>query len=191
MITLRLANKDDAKDLVDIYSQYIDTQITFEYDLPSVEEFSNRISEISRTFPYLVCEIDGLIKGYAYAHKFRERTAYQWSVELSIYLSRDCHSKGIGKKLYRALIDILKLQGVQMAYSGVTMPNPKSEGLHEALGFQESGVWRNCGYKCNSWHSVKWYELEIGTLSTNPQPIISIGDISKEKIQLILESCSR
>lgn len=132
---IRFAAAADSSQLLKIYGQYIDTPITFEYVLPTEQEFTKRILDISQMYPYLVCLEGGEIIGYAYAHRQMQRAAYQWNAELSIYLDR-CHtSRGIGKLLYCCLMDLLKLQGVKTVYGGVTLPNEKSERLHQALGF--------------------------------------------------------
>ena len=136
---IRFAKSEDAKNLLNIYEQYIDTPITFEYVLPTIEEFAGRIGQIGAFYPYLICEDGGQAIGYAYGHRAMERAAYQWNAELSIYLDQNSTSKGLGKCLYAQLIDILKLQGIRNVYGCVTIPNEKSEGLHLAMGFKKSG----------------------------------------------------
>lgn len=190
MIQIRFATIDDAKALLEIYAEYINTKTTFESELPTISEFQDRISSVLEMFPYLVCEEDSRILGYAYAHKFRERAAYQWSCELSIYVEQQEQSKGIGKKLYQSLIEILKFQNVQMLYSGVTIPNEKSEGLHTFFGFQPVGVYHNAGYKCSNWQSVKWFELRIGDLSASPKPLQPIYDLPKSLLDKIMNNIS-
>lgn len=183
----RFATKNDSKQLLDIYGQYIETSITFEYVLPTKEEFRNRIIDISKYYPYLVCEEKGRIVGYAYAHRNMSRAAYQWNVELSIYIDKFYRSKGIGKKMYSILIDILKLQGIKTVYGCVTVPNEKSENLHKSIGFKSIGIYHNSGYKCGKWHDVQWFEKAIGTYDFQPKPIIPITEISKEKIEFIIK----
>ena len=131
---LRFAAEKDCRSLLAIYAQYIDTAVTFECWLPSEEEFTGRIRAITSNYPYLVCEDQGRIAGYAYAHRQMEREAYQWNAELSIYLDRAYTARGIGRRLYGALMELLRLQGVKNVYGGVTLPNAGSEGLHRALG---------------------------------------------------------
>ena len=133
-MNIRLARSGDSAALLRIYAQYIDTPVTFEYTLPSENEFAARIGAISAEYPYLVCEEDGETLGYAYAHRQAEREAYQWNAELSVYLDPASTSRGIGARLYRMLLDILLLQGVRTAYALVTLPNRKSERLHASLG---------------------------------------------------------
>lgn len=181
-MTIRFATMDDCKALLEIYSQYIDTPITFECKLPTEQEFAARISDIAKDYPYLVCEANGRIIGYAYAHKHMEREAYQWNAELSVYLDKTFTSKGLGKKLYLALMEILKLQGVKTVYGGVTAPNPKSEGLHTSLGFQILGTYHKTGYKSGKWLDVIWYEKSIATYDSPPKPIVPINQIPREML---------
>lgn len=183
---IRLATIKDSKSLLNIYSQYIDTKITFECKLPTEEEFEKRILDITKEYPYLVYEENGEILGYAYAHRQREREAYQWNAELSIYFDKSCTSKGLGKKLYCILIEILKLQGIKTVYGAVTVPNKKSEGLHLGLGFKSLGIFHNTGYKNNEWHDVEWFEKQIAEYNLDPEPFISIRKINEEKIREII-----
>lgn len=183
---IRLATINDSKSLLKIYSQYIDTAITFEFNLPTEEEFEKRIFDITKDYPYLVYEESGEILGYAYANRQRDREAYKWNAELSIYLDKSCTSKGLGKKLYCLLIEILKLQGIKTVYGAVTIPNKKSEGLHLGLGFKSLGVFHKTGYKNNKWHDVEWFEKQIMEYVLEPEPFISISKINSEKIQEII-----
>lgn len=124
--------------------------------------------------------------GYACAHRQMAREAYQWNAELSVYLDGAHVARGIGKKLYCVLIEILKLQGVKTVYGGVTLPNGKSEGLHAALGFSRVGTYHNTGYKCGAWRDVVWFEKQIAPYAEVPKPIIPIGDVPKEKLEALL-----
>ena len=184
---IRLANIEDSKALLNIYSQYIDTAITFECVLPTEKQFKERIAGIIKDYPYLVCEENGEILGYAYAHRQMEREAYQWNAELSIYLDKNFTSKGVGKKLYYILIDILKLQGIKNVYAGVTVPNEKSKNLHLSLGFTSLGIYHNTGYKNNKWHDVEWFEKQIMPYNIEPKPFVSISKIDLEEIQEIIK----
>ena len=130
---VRFATPNDSLELLKIYKQYIDTAITFECTLPTEQEFRERIEGIIKEYPYLVCEDDGKIVGYAYAHRHMERGAYGWNAELSVYIDRSFTSRGIGKELYIKLIELLKLQGIKNLYAGITVPNKKSEKLHTSL----------------------------------------------------------
>lgn len=183
---VRFANEEDAAALLELYAQYIDTPITFEYALPSVDEFASRIREITAVYPYLVCEESDRIIGYAYAHRQRERAAYGWNAELTVYLDRDWVSEGIGTMLYSMVMEILVLQKVKTAYAYVALPNRKSEGLHERLGFLRAGVERNAGYKCGSWHGLACFERALAPYDADPAPVIPVGALPKESLDAIL-----
>lgn len=184
---IRFVNESDTLCLLKIYEQYIETPITFEYELPTFKEFKTRIKNIKSEYPYLVCEEDNKIIGYAYADRYKEREAYSWDAELSIYLNKEYTSKGTGKKLYTILIEILKLQGIKNVYGCVTLPNEKSEKLHKSLGFKIAGVFYSTGYKCGKWQDVAYFEKSIANYDLNPMPFLTIDKIKKEKINEILK----
>lgn len=180
---IRRAAAGDAAALLDIYAPYIrDTAITFEYDVPAAEEFAARIGDIARTHPYLVCERDGRPVGYAYAHNIRERAAYDWAAELSVYLAPAAQGQGAGTALYRCLIDLLAMQNLRILYGCVTLPNEKSERLHEKLGFAPVGVWHGAGWKFGRWHDVGWLEKRLGGDGA-AQPVIPFPQLDGQKIQ--------
>lgn len=183
---IRFASPEDAGALLDIYANYIDTQISFEYGLPSLEEFTERIRHISETYPYLVYEEDGRLLGYAYAHRLQERPAYQWNAELSIYLAPSSTGKGIGKMLGTAVCRLLKLMQVHTLYSLVTSPNPASEGLHKSLGFQTLAIHKHTGYKNGKWLDVIWFEKQLLPFTDAPDPLTSIHQIDANTVNLIL-----
>ncbi len=184
--TIREAAESDAAALLDIYAPYIrDTAITFEYDVPTAEEFVARIADILKTHPYLVCEQDGKPVGYAYAHRIRERAAYDWAAELSIYLAPEAQGQGVGTALYRCLVDLLAMQNLRILYGCVTLPNGKSQKLHEKLGFSLVGVWHGSGWKRNGWHDVGWFEKRIGACCI-PQPVVPFEKLDRKKIQACL-----
>lgn len=184
---LRFALPADAPALRAIYAQYIGTSVTFEFELPSAAEFARRIEEVSAFYPYLVWEEDGRILGYAYAHRFAERAAYQWSAELSVYVDMTAHARGVGKRLYAALIDLVRLQGVRTVYGLVTSPNEKSERFHEALGFASAGVTKNVGFKNGGWHGVTTYELPIAPYDDMPAPPKPIRTLDEAAVAAILQ----
>lgn len=185
---IRFATSADAAPLLAIYAQYINTPATFECSLPSVQEFGGRISAISASYPYLTIISGGEIAGYAYAHRHMERAAYQWNVELSIYLSAPHVARGLGGRLYGVLFEILKLQNVKAAYAGITIPNPASERLHAAMGFEKAGVFRNAGYKNGRWHDVVWFQKDISEHLANPAPFIPLGDLPAGALHEIIAS---
>ena len=184
---IRLAAACDAAALLDIYAPYItDTAITFEYEVPAAEEFAARIQETLATHPYLVCERDGVPVGYAYAHRIRERAAYDWAAELSIYLAPAAQGQGVGTALYQCLTDLLVLQHLRVLYGCVTLPNEKSRRLHEKLGFSLVGVWHGSGWKQNGWHDVGWFEKRVGACCT-PPPVTPFARLDSKKIQGCLQ----
>ncbi len=188
---IRSAGLADSAALLEIYGAYLDTPITFECQRPTEAEFAGRIAGICGEYPYLVCLEEGRIAGYAYAHRQGERAAYQWSAELSIYLDRARTARGLGKRLYGALLDILRLQGVRTVYGRVTMPNERSEGLHRSLGFRRLGTYRNTGYKCGAWRDVACFEKAIAPYDRDPEPFRPIRDIPAEAVAAILAHYGR
>ncbi len=168
---LRLAAIADAPAILEIYAQYMDTPITFETELPSLEEFEGRIRAITAEYPWIVCEDEtGRIIGYAYGHKQLERAAYRWNAELSEYLDSRVTSKGIGKRMLLVLLELLKAQGIHTVYSLVTSPN------------------LNTGYKSGKWHDVTWYEKALLPYEDVPAEMIPIGKMEKETVDKILAS---
>lgn len=190
MIEIRVANPDDAPAILDIYSYYIDKNVSFEFPVPKVEDYAHYIKKILKKYPYLVVLKDGEIIGYAYASAFRERALYNWSVETTIYFDKDHTHNGYGWILYSKLFEILKLQGFTMAYSCILYPYPISTKFHEKFGFKECGRFLNCAYKNGKWLSVIYMEKQICSVQNNvyyPEPI-DFKDLSKEQIKKIL-SC--
>lgn len=173
-MNVRFATEADAQALLDIYAPYIDTSVTFEYACPTAEEFAGRIRDIRAMYPYLLLEENGRAIGYAYAHRARDRAAYDWLVELSVYLNRTSTGQGLGKRLYGLLIDLLRMQGIRTAMSCVTAPNPASEALHASLGFHLAGTSRCAGYKNGQWHDVLWYEKPLAPYDAPPPPVIPV-----------------
>jgi L-amino acid N-acyltransferase YncA len=191
-LTMRLIKNDDSKGALDVYKPYVvSTAITFEYDVPSLDDFSTRVETIANEYPWLVCLKDDKIIGYAYASKHRYKTAYQWSPESTIYLSSDYHRKGIAKILYKTLFSILRLQGYVNVYAGVALPNIKSEEFHIALGFNKIGDFSKIGFKLGKWHDVRWFQLHLTEHIDNPQIPKSIKEIEKTSVfQTILANAN-
>ena len=183
----RLANSSDAQALLNIYGQKIDTPITFQCVLPSLEAFKERIASIQAFYPYIVAEDNGRILGYAYAHRHMEREAYQWNAELSVYLDQTYTSHGIGTALLTRLIEILKRQGILKVTSGITQPNEKSDGLHKKLGFRLVGTYDCAGFKAGKWYNVSWFQKDIGEHTLAPHAPVSINELSPETIEEILK----
>lgn len=187
-MNLRFASEADVPALLSIYQQYIPTTITFEYELPSPAEFTRRVASVSEVYPYLVLEEKGAVLGYAYAHPIAQRAAYGWGAELSVYLRPDAAGKGLGKRLYRALIRLLRLQGVHTVYGLVASPNPASEGLHAALGFRVMGVQRSAGYKNGRWIDLLWFERAISSYDPDPAPLTPVSQLPPEQVRAVIDS---
>ena len=159
---IRLATVADLPAILDIYGPYVrNTCYSFEYNVPTLEEFTRRFTEITRQFPWLVWEEDGKVLGYAYGSAPFTRDAYRWCAESSIYLAPRIHSKGIGRKLYAALEEILKLQGYHKTYAIVTTANEASLAFHKAVGFRFVASMPGCGYKAGQLHGITWLEKEL------------------------------
>jgi phosphinothricin acetyltransferase len=184
---IRFATPEDAAQLLKIYAYYVEnTAITFEWTIPSVEDFAKRIEKTQTFYPYIVAEEDGLIKGYAYASRFRERKAYDWCIETSIYIDKDCRRNNLGTLLLSELERILSLQGILNVNASITTscdPDDKyvtdaSRRFHEKHGYRFVGEFQNCGFKFNRWYNMMWMEKFIGKHTENQPSIKSINEIA-------------
>lgn len=186
MVTLRKATPEDGSALAAIYKYYVEsTAVTFEYIAPTGEEFAERIFHKTEKYPFIVAEEDGRPIGYAYASEYRERAAYSWDVETSVYIAEEFQGQGIGKRLYSALEEILRLQGVVNLYACITYPNTYSVAMHESFGFSYIGRFHMAGYKFGQWRDVSWFEKQI-SFPENPLPVIPFPRLDKNKIDAIL-----
>lgn len=184
-VYIRTAAFDDAPALLEIYAPYVrNTAVTFEYEVPSIEEFAGRIAHTLERFPYLTAQKDGQIIGYAYASPFHSRAAYAWSVEVSIYVALGFCGQGIGRELYRILEDILKKQNVLNLYACIACTETEDEYLtnaslrfHEHMGYRINGTFPKCGRKFGRWYDMVWMEKIIGEHKTDTPPIISFRDL--------------
>jgi phosphinothricin acetyltransferase len=167
--TIRLARTADCASIAAIYAPVVaNTATSFEATPPDATEIARRIESLRPRYPWLVYDDGASILGYAYASGHRDRAAYQWSVEVSAYVHPKAHRRGIGKALYSSLFSVLKLQGYRNAYAGITLPNPASEALHKAVGFEPVGVYRSIGYKLGKWHDVIWLVRRLNDLVLEP-----------------------
>ena len=177
-VGIRFAEELDAAAIQAIYAPYCESSVvSIETKAPSVEEIGQRIRKISEQFPWIVGEFDHRVLGYAYGSRHSERAAYQWSVDATIYVSPLAQRTGLGRGLYTSLFQILALQGYYKAYAGITLPNPASVGLHEAMSFKPVGIYRGVGYKLGGWHDVGWWQLSLQPESEEPAPPRSIREI--------------
>jgi L-amino acid N-acyltransferase YncA len=169
--TIRLATERDAVQVAAIYAPNVtDSIISFEMEPPTADEMRRRIEGTLQRYPWLICERRGRVLGYAYAGTHGSRAAYQWSVDVSVYVHQEAHRAGVGRALYASLFAALNLQGLYNAYAGATLPNPASVGLHESVGFRVVGVYRGVGYKMGAWHDVVWWHLPLRELVADPDP---------------------
>lgn len=190
--TMSIVTEADTKEILDIYAPYItDTVITYEYEIPTLKEFQTRIRDISSKFPYIVYRIGARIVGYAYASPFKTRAAFSWDVETSIYIHPDYQHAGIGSKLYKALIALLKEQGYYHLYAYITYPHDPSIRFHESLGFTKCAMYEKTGYKLGAWRDLVCMDLSLVTQedyesAQPPLPCLPITAIPKELIHKIL-----
>ena len=190
---IRFGKVEDVAQILAIYAPYVEnTAISFEYRVPTVEEFTKRFLDITAQYPWLVWEEQGQVLGYAYGSAPFERAAFSWCAESSIYLRADQRGRGIGKKLQLALEALLQMQGYQLLYALVTTDNPASIAFHKALGFSYLAEFPGCGWKLSSWHGLVWLEKRLN-------PVQSVGDFpapvsviveSDQKLSTILDKLS-
>jgi len=159
---VRDATTSDAGACAAVYTPYVlGTAISFELEPPSAAEMARRIAAAQERHAWVVLEDAGRVAGYAYGGPYKERAAYRWSCEVSVYLEQGRRRGGAGRALYQALFDRLAARGYRTAVAGMTLPNAASEGLHRALGFEPVGVWRRIGWKDGAWHDVAWVQRAL------------------------------
>ena len=164
---IRFVVPEDATVIQSIYAPYVaNTSISFETEIPSVKTITERIKTMLSKYPYLVYETDSTIIGYAYASRYRDRAAYRFSADVSVYVAPEHHRHGVGKALYSKLFDLLIKQNIYTIYAAITLPNEASIGLHKSLGFHEVGVYQNVGYKHGKWLDVIWLEKPLREYDT-------------------------
>lgn len=191
-ICVRAAMPQDAEQLLEIYTPFVISEdcsvsnVSFELTAPSLAEFRQRIVDISSKYPYLVGEKDGQILGYVYCHPYRERLAYQWSVEVTIYLAPAGQGKGLGRLLYETMEKLLCLQGVTMAYSCITVGNDHSIKMHEAVGYRLIGTFTNSGYKNGQWLDTVWLEKQLQPCPKQPDNIKSWRELDPDAVAAVL-----
>ena len=161
-MNIRFARPSDAATLLDIYAPFVEnTAITFEYEVPTIEDFATRIEKTLEKYPYLVAEEDGLILGYAYASTYYARAAYDWAAELSVYVSQDARGKRVGSRLYDELEDLLDQMGYMHFLACISLPNEASLALHRKRGYQQVAHFPKIGYKFERWHDIVWLQKSL------------------------------
>ncbi|MBW7573637.1 GNAT family N-acetyltransferase [Caproiciproducens faecalis] len=187
-VKIRVATEQDAEELLAIYAPYVrDTAITFEYEIPTAEEFRSRIRNTLKRYPYLVATADGVPIGYAYVSAFHKRAAYDWAVETSVYLKMNCKKQGIGKKLYLLLEEIAKEQHILNMNACIAFANVEDRHLtndsvrfHEHLGYKVIGHFTQCGYKFDKWYDMIWMEKMIGNHTVHPEAVIPFSEVRQK-----------
>lgn len=185
-IKYRIATEADAASLLEIYAPYVEgTAITFEYEVPGLVEFQNRIRNTLKKYPYVIAEIDGQPVGYAYTGPFKTRPAYQWAVETSIYVKQGMHKCGIGAGLYAEIERYSKMQNILNLNACIAYPKQEDEYLnknsvqfHEHLGYKMVGEFHDCGLKFNRWYNMVWMEKMIGEHKPDPKKVIWFSELN-------------
>lgn len=199
-VVIRPAARSDAEALLEIYAPYVrETAVTFEYEVPSPEEFRERIEGTLERYPYLAAEADGVCLGYAYTGPFKDRAAYGWSAETSIYLRRDVRRRGLGRRLYWALEDLSRAQGVRNLNACIGCPAAEgvdayltrdSLAFHARVGYRLVGEFQQCGYKFGRWYNMAWMEKPLGPHPADPAPVVPFSALSPEQVATICNKYS-
>ena len=184
-LTIRMATPADAEALLAIYGPYVqNTAVSYEYEIPSSEEFTARITKTLKTYPYLAAVYQGEIVGYAYASRLHERKAYDWSVETSIYVRQDMRGLHVGQRLYDALEYLLRRQNILSVNACIAYPEVEDEYLtrssvrfHERMGYKLIGHFHRCAYKFGRWYDMVWMEKALGEFPEIPAPFIPLPEL--------------
>ena len=172
---IRLAHEGDAAAIAAIYAPNVERKpASFELVAPDAAQMAARIRSVLERWPWLVLEEGGAVLGYCYAGAYAERAAYQWSATVSVYARDGQHRRGIGRRLYGVLFDVLRRQGVCNAFAGITLPNDASVGLHRAMGFEPVGIYRRVGFKFGAWHDVGWFGCRLDESAGEPRAPLAL-----------------
>lgn len=173
-IQIRVVQQKDIQDILEIYEPFVlKSAVSFEEEVPSLEKMWQRVALIVTELPFLVCEINKKVVAYVYASNHRQRGAYRWSKEVSVYVHPDFRKNKIASALYFCLFEILKIQGVITVLAGITLPHPSSVGFHEKLGFNKVAEYKAVGFKFGQWHNVGWWEMKLHPELFVPKEIIT------------------
>ena len=185
---VRIARVEDAAAIRAIYAPSVtDGTATFETVLPEVATMRERIRTRLQHYPWLVWEEAGEVLAYAYAGRFRERAAYDWIAETSIYVRADAQRRGIARRLYGVLLEVMRLQGITQAVGVITLPGAASVAMHEAMGFAPAGVWRQCGYKLGQWWDVGVWQKQLQSAANPPTAVTPFPRLPSASLQSLLE----
>lgn len=181
LLRLRLATPSDAAGCLAIYRPFVESShTTFETEVPSLDEFARRIESTLCERPWIVAEENGHVVGYAYASPIKDRIAYQWSVEVAIYVAPDTRRRGVGRALYQALFRCLAGQGFVNAVGIIALPNDASIALHESLGFEKIAHLKEIGFKLGAWRDSAWWQKRLAPLPPRPTPPRALADCRDE-----------
>lgn len=187
-----MALDTDAHAIQQIYAPFVTDHVTsFEAVAPDTAEVARRIQDGGGRFPRLVYEDEGNVAGYAYASAHSARSAYQWSANVSVYVAPSAHRRGIGRALYTALLELLRRQRFANAYGGITLPNPASVALHEALGFAPVGIYRGVGFKFGEWRDVMWLHTRLRDDPHPEGPPLPIPSADDPDVRDLFDRCAR
>jgi L-amino acid N-acyltransferase YncA len=176
---VRLATGADGAACARLYAPYVTrSAISFELVEPSGDEMAGRIERTTARSPWLVVEVDGEVRAYAYGTRHRDRAAYDWTIETAVYVEEAYRGRGLGRLAMRSLIAVLRLQGFHLAVAGITAPNPGSVALHRSLGFDRIGEFEAMGWKLGGWHGVEWFALELSPRDPVPDPVTPLPDLA-------------
>jgi phosphinothricin acetyltransferase len=191
-VPIRLARPHDAAAVGQIYAPAIEeSAISFELEVPSVDEMRRRIERTMPDYPWIVAEVGGRVVGYAYADAFSDRAAYRWSVATSVYVDAAAQGRGHGRELYSALFDVLAMLGYREALAGIALPNAASVGLHESFGFEPVAHYRRVGWKLGRWHDVGWWQRSIGDGALgDPAPSVTLRELADAELARVLNQRS-
>jgi len=175
---VRVATAADGDACAAIYAPYVSgASVSFELEPPTGAEMAARIARTTARSAWLAVEVDGLVRAYAYGTRHRERAAYDWTIETTVYVHEDFRGRGLGRAAMRSLVAVLRLQGFHLAVAGVTAPNPGSVALHRSLGFERIGEFEAIGWKFDAWHGVEWFALELSPRDPVPDPITPLPEL--------------
>jgi L-amino acid N-acyltransferase YncA len=175
---IRIAAPSDAGGVLEIYGPYCgQSPVSFEIRRPTLDEMEERIAKIGEHYPWFICQNGTELAGFAYAGPHGDRAAYRWAVDIAVYVAAGFRGLRVGTALYTSLLGVLKIQGFDKAYAGITVPNPASVALHKSFGFEPVGTYRNAGFKAGSWHDVSWWELTLRSPDRPPSEPISIPNV--------------
>ena len=189
---IRFATQEDAEDILAIYAPYVvSTPVTFEVTVPRVYDFKRRIASVSAALPFLVCEADGKIAGYAYAANQKSYAAYAWCTYVYVYISNEYQRCNIASALYLAILSLLKAQEYRKVLAVVTSSNQVSEAFHSAFGFQKVGTIERAGYKLGAWHSISVFEKALDNSDDPPVPTKRVAELERSFCERNFKKCAK